>query len=130
MRPNSGLVRDTQCVHYAERRVSMHGTRMEMHGCCFWDPALLIVGICFRQTCGYCAFRMCSIEFIAPIRMDGNVIGNSSIVVGLCYKERVIFILLPFFSLFLHMVDSGYLLHGIRNPLVDSYRNEWILEGY
>ncbi|KAJ4975968.1 hypothetical protein NE237_001074 [Protea cynaroides] len=108
MRPNSSLAYDMQCVHYAERRVSMHGTWMEMHdnrlkitwivryeGGCFWDPSILIVGFC------------CGDKFSERMEMGLKTILR---VVGLCYKERVIYLLLPFFSLFLHMVYSGYVL--------------------
>ncbi|KAJ4978379.1 hypothetical protein NE237_009159 [Protea cynaroides] len=44
---------------------------------------------------------MCSIEFTAPLGMEGNGIENN--VIGcwlMLHKERVIFLLLPFFSLF------------------------------
>ncbi|KAJ4980032.1 hypothetical protein NE237_010812 [Protea cynaroides] len=95
MRSNSSLVYDTQCVHYAERRVSMHGSQMDvvfriLH-------AILIVGfdvrINFRWTCGYCASRMCSIEFNAPLGTKGNGIENNIIGCWLMlHKERVIFL--------------------------------------
>ncbi|KAJ4979736.1 hypothetical protein NE237_010516 [Protea cynaroides] len=103
MKSNSTLLYDSQCVHYTDRRVSMHDR-------CFWDTTLLIVGfvrIIFRRTCGYCAFRI--IEFTAGNGIENNVIGCWLML----HKERLIFLLLPFFSLF----SVSYLL-----------LNGWILE--
>ncbi|KAJ4976429.1 hypothetical protein NE237_001535 [Protea cynaroides] len=125
MRPNCSLVCDTQCVHYAECRVSMHGTWMEMHdnglkiSCTVHvDPSLNLV--CFSYICHFVIFfskcHWCSIDFTAPIGTDGNVIENSSIGCWLMLQRKSD---ISPATLFLHMVYSGYLLHGIK---------QWILE--